>query len=53
MSDKTTAILMEELYRNLPKGMLKNVDLASARSALFSKGYTNPFYWTPFVLTGE
>jgi CHAT domain-containing protein len=53
VSDKTTAILMEEFYRNLLKGMPKNAALAAARSTLFSKGYTNPFYWAPFVLTGE
>ena len=26
---------------------------SAARSDLFSKGYTNPFFWAPFVLTGE
>jgi CHAT domain-containing protein len=34
-------------------GMRKSEALARARSALVSKGYTNPFYWAPFVLTGE
>jgi CHAT domain-containing protein len=53
VSDNTTAILMEEFYRNLLGGMPKNGALAAARSALFSKGYTNPFFWAPFVLTGE
>jgi CHAT domain-containing protein len=51
--DNTTAILMEEFYRNLLGGMPKNTALAAARSALFSKGYTNPLFWAPFVLTGE
>lgn len=53
VSDKSTAILMEEFYRNLLKGMPKNAALAAARSALVAKGYTNPFFWAPFVLTGE
>jgi CHAT domain-containing protein/tetratricopeptide (TPR) repeat protein len=53
VSDKSTAILMEEFYRNLLRGMPKNAALAVARSAVFSKGYRNPFFWAPFVLTGE
>jgi CHAT domain-containing protein len=53
VSDRSTAILMQEFYRNILKGMPKSAALASARSALVSKGYTNPFYWAPFVLTGE
>jgi CHAT domain-containing protein len=53
VDDKSTSILMQDLYRNLLNGMPKNAALAAARSALVSKGYSNPFYWAPFVLTGE
>jgi CHAT domain-containing protein/uncharacterized protein HemY len=55
VDDKSTAILMQEFYRNLLKGMPKDAALAAARSTLVSKSkdYTNPFYWAPFVLTGE
>jgi CHAT domain-containing protein len=53
VSDESTAILMQEFYRNLLSGMTKSKALATARAALVSKGYTNPFYWAPFVLTGE
>jgi len=53
VSDKSTAILMQEFYRNLLSGMSKNAALAAARTALVTKGYANPFYWAPFVLTGE
>ena len=55
VDDKSTAILMQEFYRNLLNGMPKDAALAAARSTLVSKSkeYTNPFYWAPFVLTGE
>jgi CHAT domain-containing protein len=55
VDDKSTAILMQEFYRNLLNGMRKDAALAAARSTLVSKSkdYTNPFYWAPFVLTGE
>jgi CHAT domain-containing protein len=53
VSDDSTALLMEEYYRNLLNGMNKNAALAAARTALFARGHTNPFFWAPFVLTGE
>ena len=53
VADSSTAILMQEFYRNLLKGMPKAVSLAASRSTLVSQGYDNPFFWAPFVLTGE
>ena len=53
VDDKSTAILMQEFYRNLLSGMTKSKALAAARASLVSKGYTSPYYWAPFVLTGE
>jgi CHAT domain-containing protein len=55
VADNSTAELMEEFYRNLVKGKTKSESLAEARSALFSKEYVNhnPYFWAPFVLTGE
>ena len=53
VADQSTAILMQEFYKNLLSGMPKSKALASARAALVSKGYSNPFFWAPFVLTGE
>jgi CHAT domain-containing protein len=55
VADNSTAILMQDFYRNLLKGMPKAASLAAARSALFARGegFENPFYWAPFVLTGE
>jgi len=53
VADNSTAELMEEFYRNLVSGKSKSVALAAARTALVAKGYNNPFFWAPFVLTGE
>jgi CHAT domain-containing protein len=55
VADSSTAILMQEFYRNLLKGMPKAAALAAARATLFAQGipYDNPFFWAPFVLTGE
>lgn len=53
VADKTTATLMEQFYRNLLSGMPKNKALAEARTQLFLAGKTQPFYWAPFVLSGE
>jgi CHAT domain-containing protein/tetratricopeptide (TPR) repeat protein len=53
VADNSTAILMQELYRNLLKGVPKAAALAAARTSLLSQGYDNPFFWAPFVLTGE
>lgn len=55
VADNSTAELMQEFYRNLVEGKTKSESLAAARSALFSKEYVNhnPYFWAPFVLTGE
>lgn len=53
VSDASTAILMQEFYRNVLKGTPKGAALAAARSSLVTQGYDNPFFWAPFVLTGE
>jgi CHAT domain-containing protein/tetratricopeptide (TPR) repeat protein len=53
VADNSTTILMQELYRNLLKGMAKPAALAAARTSLISQGYDSPFFWAPFVLTGE
>jgi CHAT domain-containing protein len=51
--DKSTSLLMQEFYKNLLHGMSKSQALASARESLVRQGYSNPFFWAPFVLTGE
>lgn len=53
VADKTTDQLMQQFYKNLLSGMPKNKALAEARTQLFLSGKTQPFYWAPFVLSGE
>lgn len=53
VSDESTAVLMEEYYRNLLKNERKSIALAEARYAVFSKGFKSPFFWAPFILIGE
>ena len=53
VADSSTALLMEEFYKNLVSGKSKAVALAEARQTLIAKHYDNPFFWAPFVLTGE
>ena len=53
VADKSTSSLMQGFYRNLLSGMPKNKALAEARKQLFSEGKIHPFYWAPFVLSGE
>ncbi len=53
VSDNSTALLMADFYRNMLTGMPKAASLAAARSSLVAQGYDNPFFWAPFILTGE
>jgi CHAT domain-containing protein len=53
VADKSTSLLMQQFYKNLLSGMPKNEALAEARKQLFSEGKAHPFYWAPFVLSGE
>src|SRR5207249_2438308 len=53
VADKSTSLLMQEFYKNLLAGKSKSAALAGARLTLISKGFENPFFWAPFILTGE
>jgi CHAT domain-containing protein len=53
VADNSTALLMEEYYRNLAAGKSKAESLARARAFLRSKGYRSPYYWAAFVLMGD
>lgn len=48
--DYTTSIFMQQFYDNLLQGIEPNECLKKARKALISFGYTDPYYWTPFVI---
>jgi CHAT domain-containing protein/tetratricopeptide (TPR) repeat protein len=53
VSDVSTQILMEQYYRNILDGKSKGEALAEARTYLFKNGFSNPFFWGPFVLIGD
>lgn len=56
VNDQSTAILMEDFYRNLILGKDKDEALRLAQLKLMGyKGgkYQHPFYWAPFVLLGN
>ena len=53
VSDASTALLMKRYYRNLLLGKSKDEALAEARTWLFQNGYTQPYFWAPFILIGE
>ncbi|MBI4377962.1 MAG: CHAT domain-containing protein, partial [Nitrospinae bacterium] len=53
VSDISTALLMEEFYKNL-KEKPKDEALREAEITLIkNKEYSHPFYWAPFFLTGD
>ena len=53
VSDDSTALLMEDYYKELLQHKSKSVALADARYAVFVSGSKNPFYWAPFIVIGE
>lgn len=55
VDDNRTSKLMQEFYKNLVEGKTKAESLAAARTTLFSLEDVNgnPYYWAPFVLTGD
>jgi CHAT domain-containing protein len=52
VSDASTPLLMDDLYRELAKGSQPDVALRSAKLAmLHSKSvFRKPLYWAPFLL---
>lgn len=55
VSDISTAILMEEFYKNLIKKRKNKTEaLRRAQLAMIkNKKFSHPFYWAPFVLIGD
>jgi CHAT domain-containing protein len=53
VADASTQILMEQYYGNILDGKSKSEALAAARTYLFRNGFSNPFFWGPFVLIGD
>jgi len=53
VSDQSTALLMEEFYRQLAQGIDKVEALKKSKEYLRMKGYENPYFWAPFILIGD
>ena len=53
VSDESTALLMKQYYQSLLGGKRKSVALAEARSAVFTSGQKDPYFWAPFIVIGE
>jgi CHAT domain-containing protein len=53
VEDQSTALLMEEFYRQLAKGVEKVEALKMAKEYLRKKGYENPYFWAAFILVGD
>jgi CHAT domain-containing protein len=50
----STQELMIEFYKNLKNGEDKATALQQAQIKIMEKeGYSNPYYWAPFVLVGD
>jgi CHAT domain-containing protein len=58
VEDRSTALLMENLYRGLAAGQTKVGALRAAQLDLLhaagpdGAGYEHPYYWAPFILVG-
>ena len=54
IDDKASSDLMKSFYENLAKGMSKAEALQKAQiTVLNTKGYSHPYYWAAFMLTGD
>jgi CHAT domain-containing protein/tetratricopeptide (TPR) repeat protein len=50
VDDRSTALLMDQLYAGLAKGLPPAVALREAKLALIEAGFPKPYYWAPFQL---
>ena len=54
IDDRATARFMDDFYSGLSKGLGKAEALrASKKRMIASRRYAHPYFWSPFVLTGE
>ena len=52
VSDESTAMLMKEFYRELSTGKSVGEALRAAQLKIMEQ-YPHPFYWAPFIVSGE
>ncbi|MEZ5284778.1 MAG: CHAT domain-containing protein [Vicinamibacterales bacterium] len=48
VDDRSTALLMDEVYARIADGAAPATALRDAKLALIGKGFPKPFYWAPF-----
>ncbi|HEX2253836.1 MAG TPA: CHAT domain-containing protein [Thermoanaerobaculia bacterium] len=53
VDDRSTARLMEELYRRLEAGMTKSAALQAAKLHLLANNWPASYHWAPFILVGR
>jgi CHAT domain-containing protein len=53
VEDRSTALLMENFYRQLAAGAGKGAALRAAQLSLLDGAYVHPYYWAPFFLVGD
>ncbi len=53
VADESTYMLMVKFFEGLKAGKDKMTALKDAKDYLRRSGYTNPFYWAPFIIMGE
>jgi CHAT domain-containing protein len=51
-SDRSTSVLMKQMYSELRSGSSKRAALRSAQLAV-KEEYGHPYYWAPFILMGS
>ncbi len=50
VDDRSTAMLMDEVYARIAKGAAPAAALREAKLALIKQGFPKPYYWAPFQL---
>jgi CHAT domain-containing protein len=53
INDKSTVYFMKKLYFFLSKGSSKVEALRLAKCEMLRSGYSHPFYWAAFILSGD
>jgi len=53
VADDSTYKLMVKFFEGVKSGKDKMTALNEAKNYLRNNGYSNPFYWAPFILMGE
>lgn len=53
INDKAASVFMSGFYKGLSQGLSKEQALQNAKLDMIQSKYKHPFYWAPFVLSGD